>query len=263
MADTRNRMILAALLALPLGGCNSFLGMHLFGHGASKPMSAAATVPPSASSATATLAGRSELDAGRPGTAIEKFQQALANGEPVAPALNGMAVAYARIGRLDLAQRFFQQAIAVDPADARYQVNLAALMQTPAFAMVNDDIVGDAPGRAVAPVLAHAERAGQPAAVPRAGGLQRVSRFEVRIMPASTFPAPFTAKQAGGEPRLAAANPSPVSRSLPLKQPSGPNATGRRNGHQAVEQLAQLGARPAAGKLASPSSAAGGNRRER
>jgi len=135
-----------------------------------------------------TDAGRVALDGGRPGEAIEKFQKALATGEPLAPALNGMAVAYAWIERFDLAERFFREAISVDPVESRYQTNLAVLINAPALAPRRAEILA-APAAAPAPETAAA-------VAPPAGGLQRVSRYEVRIVTGTTsYPAPLVAKQ--------------------------------------------------------------------
>ncbi|MDR2858287.1 MAG: SPOR domain-containing protein [Novosphingobium sp.] len=80
---------------------------------------------------SATDAGRAALDAGRPETAIDRFREALDTGEPRAPALNGMAVAYARTGQRDLAKNYFEEAIQEDPLDPRYKANLAALSASP------------------------------------------------------------------------------------------------------------------------------------
>jgi tetratricopeptide (TPR) repeat protein len=123
----------AALIALsiPLGACNSFLGIHFARH---TPRAAppAVTVPTAQS---ATAIGRQQLADGQTGLAIESFRRALASGEEVAPALNGMGVAYARLERFDLAQRYFQQAMASDPANPKYGDNLARLMRSPVFAL--------------------------------------------------------------------------------------------------------------------------------
>lgn len=71
--------------------------------------------------------GRKALDAGQTGLAVELFQRALGSGQDVAPALNGMGVAYARLGRPDLARRFFEQAMAAEPANQSFRANLARL----------------------------------------------------------------------------------------------------------------------------------------
>lgn len=177
----------AVALSLPLAGCGSFPGAHLFAHHAHRSARPVMLADKQVVGTPSTDAGRAALDGGRPGEAIEKFQKALATGEPLAPALNGMAVAYARIERFDLAERFFREAISVDPVESRYQTNLAVLINAPALAQRRAEILA-APAAAPPPETAAA-------ALP-AGGLQRVSRYEVRIVTGTTsYPAPLVAKQ--------------------------------------------------------------------
>jgi len=122
--------------AMALAGCQSFLGDASLGHrdgGGNRAALARANLTP------ATDEGRLHLDAGRTGLAIEAFQVALATGEPHAPALNGMGVAYARLGRGDTAKRFFEAAIALDPSDQRYAANLNRMMGSPELAAQRHD----------------------------------------------------------------------------------------------------------------------------
>jgi hypothetical protein len=77
--------------------------------------------------------GRAHLRAGRTGQAIEAFNVALATGEDPAVAYNGLGVAYARLGRADLAYRFFKKATTSDPESPVYARNLAMLMDSPGF----------------------------------------------------------------------------------------------------------------------------------
>ena len=164
------RAVILAVAALQLGGCSSFLGLK-FAH---RPKAEPATAAPAlATAATLTETGRRQLAAGQPGLAIESFQKALASSEAKAPALNGMGVAFARLGRYDLAQRFFTQAMAIDPADSRYADNMTRLMRSPNLAMRRDgDVAATAARQAMAPAQA---------AAPAVGQIQRLSRGEVRI----------------------------------------------------------------------------------
>jgi len=188
-------VVLAAMLAAPLGGCSLFPGVKLFARHDAKSMRPAMLAAQHEPGAPMTLAGRGELDAGRPGEAVEKFQKALANGEPIAAALNGMAVAYARMDRPDLAERFFREAVSVDPAEPRYQANLAALMESPAYLLARRE-----PPAVAASAQAVAE-------APRAGQLQRVSRSEVRIVSAPARSAPSVIQVARAEPKPATRSP--------------------------------------------------------
>lgn len=176
-----------ALIALtvPLGACNSFLGIHFARH-ARNPEPAVAE----AARAPATEAGRKQLTDGQTALAIESFQQALASGEPIAPAVNGLGVAYARLGRFELALQYFKQAMAADPLDPRYEANAARLMQSPTFAMRREADLAAAQLKAeqAAVVPATVQTA---SAAPTVGRLQRVSRGEVRIVTAVPEAAPL------------------------------------------------------------------------
>jgi hypothetical protein len=59
--------------------------------------------------------GKMQLSEGRPGLAIERFRQALAQDRNSIDALNGLAVAYARLGRTEVAESYLQRAL-----DLRY-----------------------------------------------------------------------------------------------------------------------------------------------
>lgn len=69
--------------------------------------------------------GRAALDTRNYAAAVAAFRNAAFDPALVASAHNGLAVAYAGIGRNDLASRYFRMAIAEDPGNPRYQANLA------------------------------------------------------------------------------------------------------------------------------------------
>jgi hypothetical protein len=206
MIKTFVRAIGLAAAVVPLGACSSFLGIH-FGHHEKAAGPALAVRPVAPAQPAALETGRRQLADGQTGLAIESFQRALADGEHVAAALNGLGVAYARLGRFDLAQRFFQEAMAADPADARYADNLARLMRSPALALRRD-----------ADVAATAlQSAPAPAAQPKVelGRLQRVSRGEVHITaaPIQAAPTAYARTDQGFHPlvRLSLSNKEPQS----------------------------------------------------
>lgn len=121
------KVCLAAGMLLPLAGCNGtlkFLGLR----NDSAPQLAVRPIGAPPREAGAALRGREELAAGRTGAAIEQFQIALAAGENVGAAANGLGVAYARLGQYEKAYRFFTEAIAVEPGNASYHTNLSRLL---------------------------------------------------------------------------------------------------------------------------------------
>lgn len=196
MSHFHTRALLVTMLALPLGACNSFLGINLARHAPRAAPVAPAAPALAGGEASATVAGRALLAEGRTGLAIESFQRALASGEPIAPAVNGLGVAYARLGRFDLAQRYFRQAMASDPADPRYADNLARLMTSPTFVLRRDGDAVQATLRAAAVPQASAPMSANARAEPVMGRLQRVSRGEVRIATAPAQPAPIAVQRA-------------------------------------------------------------------
>lgn len=174
------RAAFLALAAIQLGGCSSFLGINFARHSAP---AAEPSVDVAIRAARVTEAGRRQLAEGQTGLAVETFRQALGSGEPVAPALNGLGVAYARLGRYDLAQRFFEQAMAADPADARYADNMTRLMRSPVLAMRRDaDIAAAAQAQLAANRV---EVQAKTAEAPAVGRIERLSRGEVRIVTAT------------------------------------------------------------------------------
>ena len=139
--------------------------------------------------------GRAHLAAGNPGLAIESFQRVLASGELVGPAANGIGVAYARIGRADLARRYFHQAIATAPTERSYLANLERLESTPSMAVatqvtVRPSLAPAVEDRKVASVITPTLRGVR--LEPR-NDVVRVSRSEVRITTAPATGRRYTA----------------------------------------------------------------------
>lgn len=90
--------------------------------------------------------GRRALVEGRTADAIGSFMLARTFPEQSAAAFNGLAVSYSRLGRTDLAERFFQTAIAMAPSEERFRTNLAV------FYSRNGSLRQSAPEMALAPV---------------------------------------------------------------------------------------------------------------
>lgn len=121
--------------------------------------------------------GRVHLYAHRTGLAVESFRNALANGEAPAPAYNGLGVAYARLGRPDLAETYFSRAMASDPANPHFAENFARLTRSPAYLAMVSARTAPPPS-----ALAGAIRSADAATAAKPSPMERVSRGEVRIV---------------------------------------------------------------------------------
>ena len=191
MHKNRVRAVVLIACSLPLGACNSLFGLHFARHAPKPEIRMVTTLPGEAQIAAAPLteAGRRQLDDGQIGLAAESFQKALGAGEAIAPAANGLGVAFARLGRYELALAYFQQAAAAAPTDARYAENIARLTRSPTMQMRRDaDLAAmTLKGEAASGPSGAAVAAAEPVA---AGRLQRVSRGEVRIVSAAPQSAP-------------------------------------------------------------------------
>ena len=71
--------------------------------------------------------GKTALADGNPALAIEAFRKDLHNRGQSVQTLNALGVAYSQLGRLDVAERYFQDAFAIDQAAPETAYNLAAL----------------------------------------------------------------------------------------------------------------------------------------
>lgn len=132
--------------------------------------------------------GRSQLKAGNLSAAAASFRIASRSEAQAAEASNGLAVVYARIGRPDLAERYFRAALAIEPDSQRFAANLLRLQGRilAARRMPNAGALADAS----LTVPAAASVRPQPSrAMP--GQLERVARGMVRIKtPLELGPAP-------------------------------------------------------------------------
>lgn len=172
--------IMLGIMALVLTGCNS--------PGDRARFSPRVRLPEQPSALSLTEQGRGHLAAQRTGLAVESFRDALARGEAAAPAYNGLAIAYARLGRPDLAETYFRRAIRSDPMNLHFTENLSRLMHSPAYLAM----IGASAETAEEPAPVRlADKAAKEKALP----MQRLSRGEVRIVTASA-PALAMAPQA-------------------------------------------------------------------
>ena len=146
------KLLAIALSPVLLGGCAS-----IFGHHAVLDLRPGLSAHEVQAAAASLQEGRQELDRGEIASAIVSFRIAALDQVSIAAAHNGLGVAYARLGRNDLAERYFQQAASEDPAEPKYASNLARLEMTREAALARADTVP-------APSLASADQ-------PNAGNL--------------------------------------------------------------------------------------------
>lgn len=109
------------LTAFGLAGCQS-----LFGNNDAQMAEAdASNIDMTSYYAQRLAAGRQHLASGQLAAAATAFRQASYHPDYAAQAYNGMAITYDRLGRDDLAERFFTLAINTDPSEAAYARNFA------------------------------------------------------------------------------------------------------------------------------------------
>ncbi|NVD43536.1 tetratricopeptide repeat protein [Qipengyuania atrilutea] len=107
-----------ALTVVALGGCQVFSGNQ-----SSSLRSSVAQPDVSSYFAQLLQEGRMHLRANRPGAAITAFRRASYDPASTAEAYNGLAIAYDRLGRHDVAEQFFARAVEADPTDERFARN--------------------------------------------------------------------------------------------------------------------------------------------
>ncbi|MEZ5681359.1 MAG: tetratricopeptide repeat protein [Erythrobacter sp.] len=149
--------------------------------------------------------GRQYLRQGNISKAVASFQLARLDKSTAAAANNGLAVAYAKLGRPDLAERYFRTAAMLDPAETKYVANLLRLQGNVMLAHRADTVRQ----------LAMAGPAPEATSAPRgdAAPVHRVSHGEFRIT---------TAEPAGVPAMTIEARQAAVK---PLAEPTEPEAT--------------------------------------
>lgn len=113
------KMATCVVAVIGLSGCQSVLNTLGFNSSASsRPALAQAIGEPDL------VAGQEALRAGNISQAIASFRLAMLDPGSQADASNGLGIAYARLGRADLAERYFLQAIEIAPKGEKYAANL-------------------------------------------------------------------------------------------------------------------------------------------
>jgi len=174
-----NRVSAVAAAALMLGGCQSFpLTSWMFKGERSETRQLAGNT------AGALEEGRAFLREGNIASAVASFRIASLDRANRADACNGLAVAYAMLGREDLAERYFREAIATEPENTKYVANLLRLQRQVMLARQSKEKTQSSEALAAAHRpsmhLAGLERQSSAQALTR-GPVERVSRGEVRV----------------------------------------------------------------------------------
>ena len=183
-----------SVASLALGGCQALFGTSSLASRA--PTVDVASLDMSDYFTARLEAGRVHLAHGRPASAVTAFRQASYDGAHAGRAYNGMGVAYAQMGRQDLARRYFEMAVAADPVDERFARNLARLSNstlpnlaaTELAATIQPPQAGT-PSRSVEQAVASNDAASR-------SGLVRVSSREVQIVSPTGLQVPAQAERA-------------------------------------------------------------------
>ena len=205
---------LAAMAAL--SGCAS-----IFGHAFAERAKPEVATPAQPAGNVELAAARQYMDAGMTAEAIDHFRAAQMDPNALPAASNGLGVAYARLGRYDLADRYFRIALALDPSNQRFAANMLRMQNDYALAQAP---AADTQTLAQAAITAPAD---QLAVADRPGAIERVSRGEVHIRTAlSEAAAPMAlvaSRDAPPEPvavagrPLAKDEPASVAASYPVR----------------------------------------------
>lgn len=121
----RTSLLMALATAPLLAGCGSIFGGHHPGASAEQWMKYASE--PEGYAAAQLAEGRQALQDSQYGQAIIAFRNAQRFPETAAAAANGLGVAYAQIGRPDVAEHYFELAVSQAPDDRRFSTNLDRL----------------------------------------------------------------------------------------------------------------------------------------
>ncbi len=115
-------MAVRPLLALAL------LGL-LNGCGASRSLSGIRAIGDVAVGQTSVAAGNALVERGQYGLAIAAYRRVLRIDPANSPAREGLAISYEMLGRADLADRYYQEALALAPHNPRIYQNFAAFLR--------------------------------------------------------------------------------------------------------------------------------------
>jgi len=121
------RLIGVLSTAVVLGGCQSFPLTSWISK--ERPAAAAKRSALAENKSGALEEGKANLRSGNISAAVASFRIALLDPAARGEANNGLAVAYAKLGRADIAERYFRAAIEQDPNNPKFAANLLRLQQ--------------------------------------------------------------------------------------------------------------------------------------
>lgn len=178
-------LLIAVATAPLLAGCSSLFGGHHHQLGARAEQWMQYASEPAGYAAAQIAEGRQALQDAQYGQAIIAFRNAQRFPETAAAAANGLGVAYAQIGRSDVAEHYFELAVSQAPDDRRFSANLERLRYQLAaqqtIVSIKPALAGEAPAM-IAAFPGTAARAGIRVEAP-AARIARVSEAEVRLAP--------------------------------------------------------------------------------
>lgn len=248
----RSRIVpntLAVIGLVALGGCKFIGSLHLSGN---PHRNEAAGELAQSSYGPNTQQARDYLRSNLNGLAIDSFNRALASREDPAAAYNGLGVAYARLGRTDLAYRFFRKATMSDSANPTYAHNLVSLTDSSEFTLnlLSRTPLPEAVRSGPKPEAGFAQAEARAPQVP--GRLYRDSNRQFSLI---TVAAPQYASQSGAQ--SAAADPCQQRKAVRAKLQCGqvvlPKVASRniRSPHVALSvPVAAIAAQPSAAMAA-------------
>jgi hypothetical protein len=155
-------------------------------------------MPPDA--AVQLAAGRKALNEGDLPGALAAFRNARLDPGQAAAACNGLAIVYSRLGRDDLAERFFGEAISLAPDEPKYRMNLAQ------FYRLHPII----PLEALAPTVAQPGAMQRQAVVSVQSGPRRISQNIMAYTPESRM-----TRVSAAEVRVTGGSPSSPAKARP------------------------------------------------
>lgn len=120
--STLIRFATCATIAMSLSGCQGI--WNTLGFGGPKDDIRRADAAQPLFGAEELEQGRMALKSGHVTRAIQQFRLAAMDENSAADAFNGLGIAYARLGRADLAERYFKMAVSLDSGNPKFAANL-------------------------------------------------------------------------------------------------------------------------------------------